>query len=146
MIRLFLNSVLVFSAIWFATGTTFAQKGTTTKNGPRIGEIPPPLALSRIVQGPTVETVTWEKLKGKVVVLEFWDTACVPCVQAIPHLNELVDQFSLKPVVFLSVSDDNEDQLKYFVKRRPIKGWLALDGAFKPTAAAFDLVAICLSR
>jgi len=29
-----------------------------------------------------------------VVVLEFWNINCVPCVQAIPHLNELVVQFS----------------------------------------------------
>src|SRR5437667_12393814 len=83
--------------------------------------------LGTIVQGPTIENVTWEKLKGKVVVLEFWNTACGPCIQAIPHMNELVTQFSYRPVVFLCVSDDNQDHLKKFLGRKPIKGWVALD-------------------
>jgi uncharacterized protein (TIGR03435 family) len=95
-----------------------------------------------VVQGPTVEKVDWDKLKGKVVVLEFWNTACAPCVEAIPHWNQLVERFSRKPVVFLSVSDDNQDYLKKFLRRKPIKGWLALDGPFKPTQTAFGVVAI----
>jgi len=112
------------------------------ENSPRVGEAPPPLALSDVVQGPAIEGITWQKLKGKVVVLEFWDTQCAPCIQAIPHFNELVDKFSSKPIVFLGVSDDNKDSLKAFLRRKPIKGWLALDQAFNPTRSAFDVTGI----
>lgn len=28
-------------------------------------------------------------LKGKVIVLDFWATYCPPCLQEIPHLNDL---------------------------------------------------------
>jgi len=38
--------------------------------------------------------------KGQSGVLEFWQTACAPCLEAIPHLNELVEQFSNR-VVFI---------------------------------------------
>jgi uncharacterized protein (TIGR03435 family) len=116
-----------------------ASAGT---NSPQVGEAPPPLALSGVVQGPSIGEITWQKLKGKVVVLEFWNTRCGPCIRAIPHLNELVDEFSSKSVVFLGISDDNKDSLNAFLKRKPIKGWLALDQAFNPTRTTFDVIGI----
>lgn len=114
--------------------------GLATKISPQISEVPPPLKLSAIVQGSTIDNVTWEKFRGKVVVLEFWNTACVPCIQAIPHLNNLAAQFSHKPVVFLCISDDNADHLKQFLARNPINTWLALDAPLKPTETAFGVV------
>jgi uncharacterized protein (TIGR03435 family) len=107
-------------------------------NGPKIGDTLPPLILSETVQGPPPNEISWDKLKGKVVVLEFWNINCVPCVQAIPHLNELVVQFSNR-VVFISISDDNGDYLKKFLKRKPINSWVVLDGLLNPTRTAFDV-------
>lgn len=124
---------------WLCAGMGHASAG---KNGPKVGEAPPPLALSDVVQGAAMGDITWQKLRGKVVVLEFWNTRCMPCVRAIPHLNELVDEFSSKGVVFLGISDDNRDSLNAFLKRKPIKGWLALDRAFNPTRTAFDVIGI----
>lgn len=121
----------------FFNTSSFSQ--SITKDAPKVGDAPPLLQLSRIVQGPSLNETTWDKLKGKVVVLEFWDTACVPCVQAIPHLNDLVDQFSGKPVVFISLSDDNPDRLKQFLQRKPIKSWLAIDAPFSPTKSGFGV-------
>jgi uncharacterized protein (TIGR03435 family) len=114
---------------------TFAMAG---RNGPKIGDVPPPLVLSETIQGPSPNEICWDKLKGKVVVLEFWNTACAPCIEAIPHLNELVERFSNR-VVFVSISDDNGDYLKKFLKRKPISNWVVLDGLLNPTRTAFDV-------
>ena len=108
------------------------------RNGPKIGDVPPPLVLSETIQGPSPNEICWDKLKGKVVVLEFWNTACAPCIEAIPHLNELVERFSNR-VVFVSISDDNGDYLKKFLKRKPISNWVVLDGLLNPTRTAFDV-------
>ena len=119
----------------FYENNAFALAGM---NGPKIGDVPPPLVLSETVQGPPPNEISWDKLKGKVVVLEFWQTACAPCIEAIPHLNELVEQFSNR-VVFISISDDNRDYLKKFLKRKPINSWVVLDGLLNPTRTAFDV-------
>lgn len=97
------------------------------QNGPKIGSVPPLLTLAKILQGPPAPVVNWDKLKGKVVVLEFWATWCAPCVAAIPHLNDLADQFKDKPVVFICVSSENEDVVRRFLKTHPIHAWVALD-------------------
>ena len=135
----FSKTVFASCAAWLFTCIAL---GSVTTNSPEVGDVPPPLTLSTIVQGPAMENITWDKLKGKVVVLEFWNTACGPCIQAIPHMNELVTQFSRRPVVFLCVSDDNQDHLKKFLGRKPIKGWVALDAPLKPTETAFAVVGI----
>lgn len=123
--------------LWLPAANSFSQ--STTKAAPNVGDVPPALQLSQIIQGSSLNEISWDKLKGKVVVLEFWDTACVPCIKAIPHLNELVEKFSNKSVVFLSVSDDNPDRIKQFLLRRPIKTWIALDKSFSPTKTAFGV-------
>jgi len=97
------------------------------KDGPKIGDVPPSLILAKTIQGAPTNEISWDKLKGKVVVLEFWATWCGPCVASIPHLNELAEQFKDKPVVFISVTSENEDVVRSFLKNHPIKAWIGLD-------------------
>ena len=59
--------------------------------------------------------------------LEFWATWCVPCVEAIPHVNELTTKFQGKPIQFISITDESERIVELFLKKRPIQGWVGLD-------------------
>jgi uncharacterized protein (TIGR03435 family) len=97
------------------------------KDGPKIGDVPPPLSLTKTLQGLPAAEISWDKLKGKVVVLEFWATWCGPCVANIPHLNDLAEQFKDQPVVFISVTSENEDLIRFFLKNHPMKTWVGLD-------------------
>lgn len=116
----------IFAAFVFVF-ITYHSYALADKDGPKVGEIPPPLTLTKTLQGLPSEEASWEKLKGKVVVLEFWATWCQPCVQSIPHLNELADQFKDKPVVFISVTSENEGTVRAFLKKHPINASIGLD-------------------
>lgn len=53
-------------------------------------------------------------LKGKVVVLNFWFTTCLPCLKEIPELNKLVEQNDSDEVVFIGFARDNKEKLDNF--------------------------------
>jgi uncharacterized protein (TIGR03435 family) len=95
--------------------------------GPVVGNKPPPLQLEKVLQAPAKAGVSWDRLKGKVVVLEFWATWCGPCIAAIPHLNELADAFKDQPVQFIAITDEEESVVAPFLKRKPIHAWVGLD-------------------
>ncbi|WP_449400047.1 TlpA family protein disulfide reductase [Chryseobacterium wanjuense] len=60
-----------------------------------------------------------KKLEGKVVVLNFWFTMCIPCIKEIPDLNRLVQNFNNKDVIFLGLTFNNKDQIKKFLTKHP---------------------------
>lgn len=67
------------------------------------------------------EIIELSKLKGQVVVLNFWSIGCQPCVQEIPDLNKLVRQYAGKKVTFISFAPNNAMTLKKFFIKHPFK-------------------------
>jgi peroxiredoxin len=55
-------------------------------------------------------------LKGKIVVLNFWFTACGSCIQEMPELNQLQQQYVDKNVVFLALGLDDAAKIRAFLK------------------------------
>ncbi len=64
---------------------------------------------------------TIKELRGKVVVLNYWFIGCPPCRMEMPHLNDLVDEFKSKDVVFLGIALDNPNELAEFFKNFSFK-------------------------
>lgn len=62
--------------------------------------------------------VNLNDFKGKIIVINWWATSCVPCIGEIPGLNKLVEKYKNKPVVFLAIVDDKEN-LGDFLKDHP---------------------------
>lgn len=48
---------------------------------------------------------------GKVVVLDFWFTGCIPCKAEMPYFTALAEEMSKEDVCFLSMSLDTEGPL-----------------------------------
>ena len=67
-------------------------------------------------------TISTENTKSKVVVLNFWFTACKPCISEIPELNDIYKKYKADTnVVFASITFDKQDKVKSFLKKHPIK-------------------------
>ena len=65
---------------------------------------------------------------GKVVVVNFWATWCVPCIQEIPSFNKLNRDLAAKGVVVVGVSMDDEGAARVapFLKKHPMDYTVAL--------------------
>jgi uncharacterized protein (TIGR03435 family) len=105
----------------------------------QVGDVPPPLEFGEVLQGPDVSRINWDELTNRVVVLEFWTIGCAPCRQAIPHWNSLVEHFTGKSVVFISISSDSAVLIRNFLQKNPINGWVTVDGKFDATLTAYGL-------
>ncbi|QJW93699.1 TlpA disulfide reductase family protein [Frigoriglobus tundricola] len=76
-----------------------------------IGSPAPELKIRTWVKGDPVTGIE----KGKVYVVEFWGTACAPCIKCMPHMSELQRQH--KDVVFACLCDEKEKDVRDFVAK-----------------------------
>ncbi len=83
-----------------------------------IGDKAPALDIEHYIHEPKDgrDKVT-EFKKGKVYVIEFWATWCGPCIQSMPHLAELQNQYRGEGVQIVSVSDEDLDTVKAFMAK-----------------------------
>src|SRR5690606_28955608 len=66
------------------------------------------------------DTVKLSELKGKVVLLDFWYRGCLPCIKAIPVLNELQNEFK-DDLVVIGINDvDDNEQVNDFLKYKKV--------------------------
>jgi thiol-disulfide isomerase/thioredoxin len=63
--------------------------------------------------------VKFSDFRGKVLILDFWATWCLPCRVEIPHFVELQKQYGAKGLAVIGVSLDEQgpDVVKKFVKQ-----------------------------
>jgi thiol-disulfide isomerase/thioredoxin len=65
--------------------------------------------------------------RGRVVVLDFWATYCPPCLEEIPHLNQLKNKYGADlQIVGLHVGgEEDQERVPEFVERLKINYALA---------------------
>jgi len=68
---------------------------------------------------------------GKVFVLDFWATWCVPCIQEMPQFNRIYHDLSPKGLALagLAMDDDGAEIVKPFLAKHPVDYPIALGSA-----------------
>ncbi|MBZ5533489.1 MAG: TlpA family protein disulfide reductase [Acidobacteriia bacterium] len=85
-----------------------------------------------------------EDYKGKVIVLNFWATYCVPCVEELPLLNEMQRKYKDKIIVLAASLDDelDRDKLQPFLHKHNADDLTLLLGAGFETLEDFGLAQV----
>ncbi len=65
--------------------------------------------------------VSLHELKGKVVLLDFWESWCGWCLLALPKVNELEKRDQKDGLVIIGVKVDNPNQIKKLAKANGLK-------------------------
>lgn len=102
-----------------------ALLGACGRKGP--APLAPDVGLPELLQAPRAALPALSALRGQAVVIDFWATWCPTCVETLPHMNKLADKFAGKPVVFLSVTDEDRATVQRFLLTHPMKPWIGLD-------------------
>lgn len=92
----------------------------------------------KTLDGAPLSPASW---KGKVVVLNYWATWCVPCRAEIPEFNKLAAELGPKGVemVGISMDEDGAELVKGFLKQNPMKYTVGL-GTGSPNSLPITVV------
>lgn len=101
----YILSSLLFCACF---STLFAQTKPLAQL--KIGDTMPNIALQYTINGQK-KTVHTNELKGKLVILDFWNIWCTACIALMPEMNRLQLEFPNGLQVFL-VTDNSDQQIK----------------------------------
>jgi thiol-disulfide isomerase/thioredoxin len=103
----------------------------------KAGDPAPPLAVSTWLHGAEVK----EFEPDHVYVVEFWATWCGPCIQIMPHVGDLQDEYREKRVTFIgfaSEANDTEAKVSAFIAKHGAKlGYTFAFGSGSETHSAY---------
>ncbi|MHC5537111.1 TlpA family protein disulfide reductase [Singulisphaera rosea] len=80
--------------------------------------------------------------RGKVVVVSFWGTWCVPCMALVPEENALVAKMAGRPFVLLGVdSDEDLDKVRRIMDERGITwpSWRNMGSKAGPISTSWNV-------
>ncbi|MBX7246243.1 MAG: TlpA family protein disulfide reductase [Candidatus Sumerlaeaceae bacterium] len=110
-----------------ALALTFATGCNAWMPMPLHGHPAPRLTVEKVRQAPFNPDLSWPGLQGKVVVLEFWEPWNDASTAEVAHMNEVASAFEGQNVQFIYICTASEKDVATYVRRFPVKGWLAID-------------------
>lgn len=123
-----IHRVLRALAAGLCLATAGAQAQPTAASVPATAAAPVALA-GKTLQGQAIDLAQW---RGKVVMLFYWNTSCVVCLEKMPELRANAAGWRAKPFVLVLVSTDR--------RRADVEAYLRTVQAIEPDAVQVPLL------
>jgi thiol-disulfide isomerase/thioredoxin len=121
--------VATIAALFMATGHALAVE---------VGDKAPAFALPT-AQG---ETISLERLHGRMVFVDFWASWCGPCRRSFPWMNELQQRYGERGLTIVAINvDKRREDADRFLRQYPASFAVVYDAA-GATPGAFDVKAM----
>jgi thiol-disulfide isomerase/thioredoxin len=67
-------------------------------------------------------TVSWQELHAKVILLAFSATACAPCQAVVPFLKQLKEEYSEDDLLIISFESwgANDSTMKFYAEKKEL--------------------------
>jgi len=79
-------------------------------------------------QSPDGKPVNSSEWQGKVLVVNFWASWCPPCVEEMPTLDLLQQEFMQQNVLFVGIGIDSPSNIREFLKSTPVSYPIVIGG------------------
>ena len=100
------------AGLLLAAFTLLLSACDTGSKPPRIGKVAPDFTVQDADR-----KVALNEFRGKVVVLNFWATWCMPCIEEMPSLVQMQQRLKDRGVTVVAVSlDQNADAYQRFIQ------------------------------
>jgi peroxiredoxin len=101
-----------------------AAAGCTKASGPQVGELVPDFVLPRL--DGTVQKLS--NYRGSPVLINLWATWCPPCIEEMPVLDRIVEDYGERGIVVLGLAgDDDPETVRTFLEKNPVDFEVLLD-------------------
>ncbi len=79
-------------------------------------------------QSPDGKSVYSENWRGKVLVVNFWASWCPPCIEEMPTLDKIAQEYASKKVLIIGISIDSPSNILEFLGKTPVSYPIVVGG------------------
>ena len=99
------------------------------------GDPAPTMQFTRLADSATASTADYA---GKVLLINFWATWCPPCIEEMPELAKVAQQYADRGLVVLHLSDESAETVATWLKENPMPTEHGVFGAEMPLPLPFN--------
>jgi thiol-disulfide isomerase/thioredoxin len=79
-------------------------------------------------QTPDGKPANSENWRNKVLVVNFWASWCPPCVEEMPALDKIAQEYAAKNVLIVGIGIDSPSNIREFLQKTPISYPIVIGG------------------
>jgi len=79
-------------------------------------------------QSPDGKTVNSENWQQKVLIVNFWASWCPPCVEEMPTLDKISQEYASKNVLIVGIGIDSPSNIREFLEKTPVSYPIVIGG------------------